>query len=116
MQSLMTVSKPYRRRDEPRRKRQWARIATRLPVSASLWFVPSCRWCLSLAVRRRAAGARESRDLNHILWQDLDIVIQSPGPHDRICLGRLINANFQECLVDVHGHHFAQHEPATHLV
>ena len=28
----------------------------------------------------------------------------------------LINAIFQERLVDVDGHHFAQHEPATDLV
>ena len=30
-------------------------------------------------------------------------------------LGCLINAVFEECLVDVYGHHLAQYEPATDL-
>ena len=42
---------------------------------------------LSLAMRRRAAGAGEPHDLKNTVWRDLDIVIQSAGPHDRIGLG-----------------------------
>jgi hypothetical protein len=62
-------------------------LAYALPCDDVLVRRSARRWAsqaLSVSAQGVGAQAREPRDLRDIVWRNLDIVIQSAGPHDRM--------------------------------